>query len=54
MSEIRCAKAVFDAADHYVKCGVDSRILDERCKICVQYVHTDEGIPVINRRIKNE
>lgn len=54
MSEIRCAKAVFDAADYYVKCSVDGRILDGQCRICVQYVHTDEDIPVINRRKSND
>ena len=50
IKEIKCAKAVFDAKDHYVKCSIDGAILDGRCQKCVQYVHTKEGIPVINRR----
>ena len=50
IKEIRCAKAVFDAKDHYVKCSIDGAILDGRCQKCVQYEHTTEGIPVINRK----
>lgn len=50
IKEIRCAKAVFDANDHYVKCSIDGAILDGRCQKCVKYEHTTEGIPVINRK----
>ena len=50
MTEIRCAKAVFDAADRYIKCSVDGQVLWGQCQKCVQYVPTNEGIPVINRR----
>lgn len=50
MTEIKCAKAVFDASDYYIKCGIDGQILDGRCKKCVKYEHTDQGIPIINRK----
>lgn len=49
---IKCAKAVFDAADYHIKCSIDGRIVEDRCQKCVQYTYTDQGIPVINRRRK--
>lgn len=48
--EIRCKKAVFDAADRYIKCSVNGEVLFGQCANCVQYEHTNESLLIINRK----